>query len=612
MRGNQFSTRNARIGAIVLVVVIVGGALLLNSEALRNSLGGLAAATLKPLLITEKPSVAPAQITRVVSPIPPTAVAVLKTNLPTNIPTVAPPLKPTRALTLPRPPTEIKPTINALTDSTVDPTITPQASFIPVKQPTLGVVIVTDPADARTVTTTPGRTPPERPNPILKTLTPTALPTIHVINTTPRPTRTLGDSSSPTQPPAPQQQPPPTNPPCGTAVPGRSGFPIVGMSGCLSAPVIRHSPSGWNPIAVGKATCANWFVYHTNQGGGWEIYRLGDIPGKPKANPDLSQTAGQGVDNIGPSMSPDRRWITFASQRGGSWEIYIAPTDASGPVRRATFNPLAPSVAPVWSPDGKMIVFESVSNGSWNLFLFNVQSGQETQLTIDSANDIEPYWSPDSKSIVFTSTREGGLWQIERVDIVGQKVTRLSDGTGDDFDPVFAPDGIHILYQSVQNAQSSINVLYTMNSDGSGKQPISDPNSSAGDQSFSPDGSLIAYDVRNVPEGDGASSKSGIYVYQPATGSTRLVTDLSGNSSSYAPTWRCTGATLIFTSDASGTPNLYSVDALPMDAAMVRIGTSTSAIQLTALTTAAAQFAEDSPAQAETASRHYLLPTPTK
>ncbi len=385
-----------------------------------------------------------------------------------------------------------------------------------------------------------------------------------------------------------------------TASSSGSSFPVVGTSGCVSAAPRVHT-TGWTPISTGAAACAEWFVYHTNQTGNWDIFRFGPIPGEPGAKVNLSQSADKNVDNIGPSLSPDRRWMAFNSNRTGSFEVYASATDGTS-VQRITNNPMAPSLGPIWSPDGKSIVYESVSNGAWNLFQFNVQNGQETQLTNSPANDFAPYWSPDSKRIIFESTRQGNLWQIYQLDLATQAVTRLTNDTSDDANPAYSPDSKMITYRaSPHNALTNVSsVLYLMNADGTNPQPISDAASASANHSWSPDGSLIAYESN-------MSGTSGIYIYEMATGKTRLVTDTTDAVDHYAPAWKCDSKTLVFTSNVTGSPNLFKADALPIDAAPIRV--ENQAAKLTSVSNAAAQFPMDASSM-EQASRAKLLPSP--
>ena len=86
--------------------------------------------------------------------------------------------------------------------------------------------------------------------------------------------------------------------------------------------------------------------YDTNQTGDWEIFRLGELPDRPNADPNISRGVGPNVIDIAPSLSPDAEWIAFASTRDGNWEIYVAAVDGSFQ-QRVTINNEAIDIDPV-------------------------------------------------------------------------------------------------------------------------------------------------------------------------------------------------------------------------------------------------------------------------
>ena len=204
--------------------------------------------------------------------------------------------------------------------------------------------------------------------------------------------------------------------------------------------------ASWTPIEIGEAVCPEWFVYHTNQTGDWEIFRYGDLPGNPDADVNLSKGIGEQIYDIGPSRSPDAGWIAFASNRDENWEIYVATTDGEFQ-QRVTNNTRAIDYDPVWSPVGDLIVFESSRDGNWELYAVNVATGEQTRLTDNPANDLNAFWSPDGTRIVFESDRDG-LWQIYELDLATLEVTRISDGTANDQDPTYSMDGERVAFRS--------------------------------------------------------------------------------------------------------------------------------------------------------------------
>ncbi len=345
------------------------------------------------------------------------------------------------------------------------------------------------------------------------------------------------------------------------------------------------------PGAFCGATCANWQVFHTDRTGDWEIFRLGDLPENPAAPANLSQ--GPGVADIAPSLSPNGGWIAFASSRDGNWEIYLGRTDGSEQ-RRVTYNTVAIDTDPAWGP-GSGIVYESTRDGNWELYLLDVTTGVEQRLTDDPASDINAYWTPDGRALVFQSDRSG-RWQLYRLDLATRALTLLSDGSGDDVDPVLSPSGDQIAFRAYRDGAGR-GVITLMGIDGADPRPVSDPAGEAASQSWSPDGSLIAY--QSDQDGD-----LDVYVYELSSGRTRQLT--ANTIADYAPTWQCGTTQVVFTSEVAGNPEIYRAEALPIDVAGILVDRDAQR-----LTDDPANdiYPENSPVE-ENASREGRLPGP--
>ena len=369
------------------------------------------------------------------------------------------------------------------------------------------------------------------------------------------------------------------------------GFPVIDMTPCAPDTTVIQPPP-WEPVTVGAETCPDWMIYHTDQTGDWEIFRLGDLPSGVIADPNLSRGIGAQVFDIMPALSPDRQYITFTSNREGNWEIYISAVE-SDDIRRVTYNTFAVDLDPVWSPVGNDIVYGSNRDGHWELYMFDVTTGEEARLTQTLGNNVNPTWSPDGTRILYQSDIDG-FWQIYEYDIATNNTRLLSDGTGDDHDPLYSPDGQSIVFRSYRDGTGN-SALYTMDADGGSITRITDPAFSSLYGVWSPDNTMIAF--QSNAQGD-----EDVYVYDVATGTTRLITD--NDIEDYAPTWICDSPILVYTSDVTGDPNLFQSSGL----ATQPIDVLTEASQLTFLD-ANDRYPVSAPPE-DKASREDTLPSP--
>jgi Tol biopolymer transport system component/archaellum component FlaF (FlaF/FlaG flagellin family) len=315
----------------------------------------------------------------------------------------------------------------------------------------------------------------------------------------------------------------------------------------------------WTTVPVCHQGCPPWLVYHTDQTGNWEIFRLDgvDTVQRKTLNVNLSHGEGPGIDDMAPGRSPNGEWIVFTSNRDGNWEIYVAPTNGdASQVRRLTYNHVAIDTDPIWGPTN-YVAYESTRDGNWEIYMMDMATGREYRITDSPASDINPFWSSDGSRLVFQSNRDG-IWQIYELNLDTFKVTRLSDSQGNDLDPQYSFDGTRIAFRSYRDGASS--GIYVMNADGTNPQPISALDGDATNHAWSPDDQFIAY--QSDRDGD-----LDIYIYAVATGKTRQLTDNA--IPDYAPMWKCDSETVVFTSDITGNPDIFAADALPVDAGPV-------------------------------------------
>ena len=126
--------------------------------------------------------------------------------------------------------------------------------------------------------------------------------------------------------------------------------------------------------------------------------------------------------------------VIFQSSRDGDNEIYLLNGDGSG-VTQLTANTAA-DVNPVWSPDGQKIAFQSNRSGNADVWVMDADGTDPVQLTTDPGFDGSPTWSPEGTRIAFTSTRDGDD-EIFAMDAGGSNEVQLTTNGATDEDPAW-------------------------------------------------------------------------------------------------------------------------------------------------------------------------------
>jgi Tol biopolymer transport system component len=227
-----------------------------------------------------------------------------------------------------------------------------------------------------------------------------------------------------------------------------------------------------------------------------DLYVNGAQSGIFVVNPDESGVAALVDDpeafEWDPAWSSDGSRIAFVLGGEASARpmgLYVADSNGSGVtlVLEDVTGPTSPS----WTPDGRTIVFETglgreqTGSGNRDVFAIDVESGELTRLTDDSARDEYPALSPDGSRIAFTRQQDG-IVDIYLMDADGTMVTQLTRGEGTDFRPAWSPDGAKIAFERDTD-------IYVMNADGTGVTSLTDGPAEDRDPIWSPDGTKIAF-----------------------------------------------------------------------------------------------------------------------
>ncbi len=209
-----------------------------------------------------------------------------------------------------------------------------------------------------------------------------------------------------------------------------------------------------------------------------------------------------------PTFPPGRYvWPLFPS-----YKIYIA--DADGSNARVLINGDGYVAEPTVSPDGKYIIYTSTKSGDLDLWRYEIETGEDIQLTDELGYDGGAFFSRDSKMIVWRASRPQGekaedykkllsqnlvepsALNIFVADIDGKNVRQVTDLPGANWAPFFHPDGKKVLfcsnYESVGKGRP-VFAIYMINIDGSGLKKITHSQTFDAFPMFSFDGKKLVF-----------------------------------------------------------------------------------------------------------------------
>jgi len=162
----------------------------------------------------------------------------------------------------------------------------------------------------------------------------------------------------------------------------------------------------------------------------------------------------RGFDN--PRFSPDGRRLAVIV-RGPSQNVWVYEVER-GAMSRLTVEP-GGQFSPVWTPDGKRITYSSVLPTAANIFWrASDGSGAEERLATVSSAQYPSSWSPDGQVLVFTqvdSTTGFDIWMLRRGEKNPQALLRTPFA---EFGSMVSPDGQWFAYTSNESGRYEVYV----------------------------------------------------------------------------------------------------------------------------------------------------------
>jgi TolB protein len=136
----------------------------------------------------------------------------------------------------------------------------------------------------------------------------------------------------------------------------------------------------------------------------------------------LLSASCSGTTAYRPSGLPER--IAYASNRDTAVHVYTIKPDGSD-IQATSSDNRTNDMLTAWSPDGTKMAFSSNQSGKYEIWTMDSEGGARTRLTDLKSLSSMPRWSPDGSKIAFIS-QVMGLEGIPNVEIF----TMNSDGSG--------------------------------------------------------------------------------------------------------------------------------------------------------------------------------------
>jgi TolB protein len=181
-------------------------------------------------------------------------------------------------------------------------------------------------------------------------------------------------------------------------------------------------------------------------------------------------------DELSPAWSPDGDKLLFHSNVNGNWDIFIYHLSGDS-TEQLTDSP-GNEKNPVWLKDGKTIVFDSDKSGSYKLYRKNSETKSSTLLFEREIQAREASFSPSEDLVYFSGfDPEQKRWAIYSYEFLYGNLNKLTDLPGNSHSPAVSPDEDHVVFTNT-NRNFPFDQLYVMNWYGNDIQLFTDFNGS--------------------------------------------------------------------------------------------------------------------------------------
>ncbi|MFN0065719.1 MAG: Tol-Pal system protein TolB [Chlamydiales bacterium] len=144
-----------------------------------------------------------------------------------------------------------------------------------------------------------------------------------------------------------------------------------------------------------------------------------------------------------PTFSPDGKKIAFVSNKDGTARVYVMTIPSIGTnlkdlhphiISRKNHN----NTSPCWSPDGKKIAYSATCQGVRQIWIYDFESGEESQLTEGNEHKENPTWASNSLHLLYNTVMQDRC-ELYLTNINQKEGVKISSGPGEKRFPAWQP-----------------------------------------------------------------------------------------------------------------------------------------------------------------------------